>query len=486
LKVESILLLTVFSLSLAGFAAEPDDERSLAEDPRIRQALYLYEQWVDAKLAYDLIPGGSIGLVVDQELIWAKGFGWADLERRTPASPETLYSICSISKIFTGIAIMQLRDAGKLGLDDPVARYVPEAALPADDPTSPPPTIRALLTHSGGLPRESAHPYWTGPDFPFPDRESIREGLAEQRMLYPTDRYFQYSNLGMTLLGWVVEAVSERSYEEYVRERILDPLGLHETTPQMPREEIGRLLATGYGVLGRDGQRRAMPFFQARGIGPAAGFASSVQDLASFASWQFRVLGRADDAVLNPHTLREMQRVHWVNPDWETTWGLGFMVRQVAKETEVGHGGSCPGYRTQLSLLPRRKVAAIAMFNAMGVSPGSFVEQLTKLTGPLIENARKESPVEAHPPEMEAYAGIYRSDWGEVLIVPWEKEIAALHLPTNEIQDNLIRLRRGEGDVFRRVRKDSDDPGEEIVFERDATGRVFRLQWHGNYSDKVP
>ncbi|HUG43298.1 MAG TPA: hypothetical protein VMN76_03550, partial [Acidobacteriota bacterium] len=73
----------------------------------------------------------------------------------------------------------------------------------------------------------------------------------------------------------------------------------------------------------------------------------------------------------------------------------------------------------------------------------------------------------------------------ELLIVPWEKEIAALYLPTNEIQENLIRLRRQDGDVFRRVRKDSDDLGEEVVFERDGEGRVLRLKWHGNYSEKA-
>ncbi|HUG44617.1 MAG TPA: serine hydrolase domain-containing protein, partial [Acidobacteriota bacterium] len=453
------ILLPIFSLFFsAGFAAGLADERRLADDPRIRQALHLYEQWVDAKLAYDRIPGGSLGLVVDQELVWARGFGWADVDSQRPASSETLYSICSISKLFTSIAILQLRDAGRLRLDDPVSQYVPEAEIEAADATAPPVTLRALLTHSSGMPRESAHPYWTGPDFPFPDRDQILDGLKEQRMLYPTDRFFQYSNLGMTMLGWVVEAVSGQPFEEYVRERILDPLALKRTTPQMPEAEVGRSLATGYGVLGRERHRRAMPFFQGKGIGPAAGFASSVEDLAKFASWQFRLLGSSGQEVLSPHTLREMHRVHWVDPDWKTTWGLGFVVRQQGEDTVVGHGGSCPGYRSQISLLPRKKVAAIAMFNAMGVSPAPFVEQLTKLTGPLVAKAgEKSSESEPHPPEMEDYSGLYRSDWGELLIVPWEKEIAALYLPTNEIQENLIRLRRQDGDVFRRVRKDSDD-----------------------------
>lgn len=477
------LVLLLFS---TGAASGLSDEKRLAENPRLRQALHLYEQWVEAKLAYDRIPGGSISLVADQELIWSRGFGWADVQDRRRASSETLYSICSISKLFTSIAILQLRDAGKLRLDDPAAKYVPEADIDSADPTAPQVTLRALLTHSSGMPRESAHPYWTGPDFPFPERDEIREGLREQKMLYPPERFFQYSNLGMTLLGWVVESVSGQAFEEYVRERILDPLGLKATHPQMPEAEIGRMLATGYGVLGREQQRNPMPFFQGKGIGPAAGFASNVEDLAAFASWQFRVLGSSNAEVLSPHTLREMHRVHWVDPDWETTWGLGFVVRRQGEDTVVGHGGSCPGYRSQLSLSPKKKIAAVAMFNAMGVSPAVFVNQLMKLTGPLVESAAKESSdPEAHPPEMEDYAGLYRSAWGELLIVPWEKEIAALYLPTNEIRDDLVRLRKQQGDVFRRVRKDSEELGEEVVFERDAEGNVVRLQWHGNYSERA-
>ena len=157
-------------------------------------------------------------------------------------------------------------------------------------------------------------------------------------MLYPSDRYFQYSNLGLTFAGEIVEKVTSKNYEDYVEEHILKPLRLLHTTPYLPATERGKMLAKGYGALKRDGSRAVMPFYETRGIAPAAGFASNVKDLAAFASWQFRLLGNENSKteVLKPSTLREMQRVHWVDPDWETTWGLGFRVARKDNQTWVG------------------------------------------------------------------------------------------------------------------------------------------------------
>jgi len=307
------------SICRDGRDGRPDDGKKEAapfiKDPRFVQAVGLLEAWIDAKLAYEKIPGISLGFVVDQDFVWSKGFGFADLRRREPATPRTIYSICSISKLFTSIAVMQLRDEGRLRLDDPVSKYLPWFKLPQASADSPEVTLRGLLTHSSGVPRESDHPYWTGPDFAFPTREEVVKGLANQAMLYPSDRYFQYSNLGMTLAGQIVEQVSGKPYGEYVRENILAPLGLGRTTPEIPAGERGGLLAQGYGVLTRDGERAAMSFFQVRGIAPAAGFASNVEDLARFASWQFRLLAKGGSEVLRASTLREMQRVQWMDPD---------------------------------------------------------------------------------------------------------------------------------------------------------------------------
>ena len=133
-----------------------------------------------------------------------------------------MYSICSVSKLFTSVAVMQLRDEGKLSLEDPIAKHLPWFTMkPAEGGREA--TIVGALTHSAGLPRESDYPYWSG-DFDFPTREKVMERIAAQQPLYPSDRYFQYSNLGLTLAGEIVAARSGKPYDQYVRERTLAPV----------------------------------------------------------------------------------------------------------------------------------------------------------------------------------------------------------------------------------------------------------------------
>jgi CubicO group peptidase (beta-lactamase class C family) len=478
-----ICLLFALSLSISVFAAENGNS---SEKVQVQQAIRLLEEWADATLTLDRIPGASLGFVADQKLIWSKGFGYADLEKKTPAMPDTIYGICSISKLFTAIALMQQRDLGKIRLDDPVDQYLPYAKLERTDADSPPVTIESLLTHSSGLPRESAHPYWTDPEFVFPTKEEIISGLSSQKMLYPSDRFFQYSNLGLTFAGEIVEKVTSKTYEDYVQDEILKPLKLSHTTPFLPEKERGKMLAKGYGALKRDGARGIMPFYETRGIAPAAGFASNVKDLAAFASWQFRLLensgGQAE--VLKASTLREMQRVHWVDPNWETTWGLGFRVARKDDQTWVGHNGACPGYFTALLMNPQKKFASVVMINAMNVNPSKFAEQMMKILGPALGEEEEGENKEAAP-ELERFAGLYWSEWGETIIVPWKNGLAALDLPSSDPMEDLTELKHVKGEVFQRVRKDGKDMGEEVVFESGPEGKVIRLLWHQNYSRKV-
>ncbi|HEY7819591.1 MAG TPA: serine hydrolase domain-containing protein, partial [Vicinamibacteria bacterium] len=346
---------------LASAGAHPND---LKDDPRVQTALHLLEVWAEAEMAYKDLPGVSMAVVHDQNVLWSGGFGLADRARRAAASPDTIYSICSISKLFTAIAVLQLRDQGKLELDDPVSQHLPWLDIEQSFQNAPPITIRGILTHSSGLPRESDHSYWTYPEYAFPTREEVIEHLSEQKTLYPEGRYFQYSNLGITLAGEIVAQVSGEPYAQYARRHILDPLGLEDTSTEIPAEHRGGRFAMGYAGRRRDGAREPLTFLQIKGIAPAAGYASTVLDLARFASWQFRLLEGDGEEVLRASTLREMQRVQWMDPDWKTSWGLGFSVSRRDDKTFVGHGGSCPGFRSDLLLQTNEKFAAVSMANA--------------------------------------------------------------------------------------------------------------------------
>jgi CubicO group peptidase (beta-lactamase class C family) len=473
-------------LLLSGAMVQPTaGQTALADHPRVAEALHLLDVWMDAEQAYRGLPGMSAAVVHDQELVWAKGFGYAHVEQQAPATPSTMYSICSISKLFTAVSVMQLRDRGHLGLDDPAGKHLDWFQLESDFSDAGPVTVEGILTHSAGLPREAAFPYWTGPDYPFPTHDEIVEHIAEQSMLYPTRTYYQYSNLGLTLAGEIVSTLSGQSYDEYVKGHILAPLGMANTHTDHIDRFRGNQLATGYTIRGRDGTRQVVPPYQVRGIAPAAGFISTVEDLGRFASWQFRALDGHDDSVLDRNTLREMHRVHWLEPDGWSSYGLGFSVWKDDDKTFVGHGGSCPGYRSQLLLRPQKRVATVFMTNGQGVNARRYTQRTYDIVAPAIRAALEDLEVADEPAAdvagLDRFTGLYKRPLGgESVVLVWQGKLAVVGLPTEDPLASLTELQHMEGNVFRRIR-DNDDLGEAFVFEEDAEGRM-RLWRNYQYS----
>lgn len=483
--------LVVFCVCVAlGFSSVSHGEGAealpISKDPRVVDAIAAWSAWVEYQLAVNNVPGASVAVVHDQELLYTEGFGMANPATGKTADPDTIYSICSNSKLFTSIALLQLRDAGKLRLDDLVGEHLDWFSIEDVHPDDEPITIRRILTHSSGLPRESDYPYWSGPDFEFPSHDEIVDCLSDQATLYPSGRYFQYSNLGLTLAGEIVAEASGRTFDEYIRAEILEPLGMSDTFTEIPAEFHGGRLAIGHSALNRDGTRDALPLFQARGIAPAAGFASTVEDLARFLSWQLRLLGEGGTEVLRAGTLREMQRVHWVDPDWKTTWGLGFVVRQFGKSTLVEHGGACPGYYSQAAIQPQSELGVIVLSNAIGTEVDLYVDQGMELIGPAVKEAIDDPEgAPERDPGLDRYVGIYDSEWGQDVVVRWGEGLAQLSLGTRSPKERLQKLKKVDEHTFRRIRKDDESLGETVVFEVDEDGVVTRALQHSNWATKV-
>jgi CubicO group peptidase (beta-lactamase class C family) len=444
------------------------------------EAFKLVEAWLEAQKDFEQLPCITAIVVEDQEVLWSGAFGLSNVEKNVRAEPSTICSICSISKLFTSVAIMKLYDEGKLRLDDRVDDILPAYKLEQKYPESGPITIRSLLTHSSGLPRESAYPYWTGPDFPFPSKEQIDSKLSEQETLYPASTYFQYSNLGLTLLGEIVEQISGVSYNEYVEQNILIPLGLSNTRTKLPEQLYGNELAIGYSAITRSVKREKVNFFKANGITPAAGFSSNIIDLGKFASWQFRLRDSTVTEILKPSTLKYMQNVQWTDPDWKITWGLGFMVYKGSDgNTWIGHGGNCPGYRTTLQIDLKNKRAFSIMINANGTNPEKYVAGINGIMN-------KVKPPKKENIDIHEYVGYYSPmPWqSEVFISTWEGKLVSLSLPSEKPEEAMTFYKHIEGDTFRRIR-DNDELGETLVFERDKDNNIIQYKTNGNYSKKI-
>ena len=480
--------LAAWGMAVPGAAGAQDESPVGAEalDPAkaaaLGEAMRAAELWIDGQRRYRRIPAISAALVRGDTTVWAKGFGTTDRAGRILATPDTIYSICSISKLFTAVALMQQWERGTVALDAPIERYLPWARL-ADDPRdSVPITLRGLLTHSAGLPREADFPYWTGPDFAFPSQAQVRVAIREQTPLYPASTTWQYSNLGLTLVGETVEAVSGTPYADYVHANILGPLGLDDTRAGIPAQLYGQQMAVGWGALEADGTRPEVGLFDPAGITPAAGFTASVADLAKFASWTFRLASSGEEEVLRPSTLREMQRVHYISPDWETSWGLGFSVRQEGGTTVVGHGGACPGYRSVLMLAPSEGMGVAVAMNAMD-DPGGIARGIAALVKARGEAAPFD-PVAGV--DLADYAGVYSGQpWdSDFMLIPWAGGLTWLDPDAVEPARALWRLKPLGGDRFRVV-TDKGAEREAVTFERDAAGQVRAIRRHANLSPRL-
>jgi len=478
-----LLGLCVFGFSQSVWAQDNGESEDTKTD--YTEAITLVEVWMDAMQQFDEIPGISAIALNDQEVVWKGAYGEANPDEGLEMQTNTICSVCSISKLFTSISIMNLYEDGKLRLDDRLDQFLPGYDLEQQFELSGPITIRNLLTHSSGLPRENAYSHWTDPSLEFPTKEEILNALTEQETLYPSSTYFQYSNLAMTLLGYIVEEVSGQSYDEYVQEHILDPLDMADTRTDMPEELWGDQLAVGYTVETIEGVQHKLELFDPNGVTPAAGFSSTVEDLADFAAWQFRLYDANEEEILHPSTIKNMHNIHWMDSDFGTSWGLGFSVYKGPDgKKRVGHGGYCPGYRSTLMMNPESKLAYAVMTNSNNPNPGKYARGIHGILSKAKSIETTED--EALAAELKEYVGYYESQVGRTLsyIGTWGDKLVNMGLPANE-PGEFNTYRRVAKDHFVRIRDNKED-GESMRFIRNEEGEVVQMKYYNNYiSNKV-
>ena len=448
----------------------------ISENPELAAAIRFFEQWVLWKISDVRIPGMSVGVVYDQELVWAQGFGLSNVANQTPANENTLYRIASNSKLFTATAIMQLRDAGKLRLDDPVADHLDWFTLRSRFDDIKPVTIRHLLTHTSGLPRDDNTPMWT--ETRFPDREAVIAALPDREMALEPETQWKYSNLGYALLGEIVTAVSGRTYADYVQTNILNPLNMQDTHVVLP-DSAKDQLAKGYGRLDREGKRALAPFTESHWYSAAFNLASNITDLAKFMSLQFR--RDADTPVLRGTTLNEMQRAHWVLEDWNRAWGLGFEVARVEGKTWNGHGGAVQGHFTGQRFNVDDKIGVIVLTNATHAPVEVIINEMIRALTPAFLKVFKPEEKAEFDPAWEPYIGAYTSNWGDTFITRKDDKLMVHSLQYPEMPPGTLkplgehRFRMEKGGM----------PGEEVRFIVDESGAVTRIYTGGEYADRM-
>jgi D-alanyl-D-alanine carboxypeptidase len=449
-------------------AQAPATAINVSADPEVLAAERLFSAWLEGQIAYKGLPGVAVGVVSDQQLVWAKGFGFANLQERRPMTPATLFRMASHSKLFTATAIMQLREQGKVRLDDPVSKHLPWFRFkPAGDDDGEV-TIEQLLTHASGLPREAGD-HWSTNQFPTEDE--VRRLMADRQAAFPAATRWKYSNLAFTIAGMVVEAVSGEKWADYVQRHIFTPLGMSASSV----DKNDPALTVPYGRRMPDGSRAVLPFIDARGMASATGISSNVEDMAKFVSAQFRRGKMGGSQILSSGSLREMHRVRSVEETWTSGTAIGFGVSRIKDKTYVGHGGGYLGNTTNTLIQLDDKVGVIVLTNTNDSDPSGLARQLMATVGTAAAKAAAPKPATvAWDASWARFAGLYRGAWGDEQVVLM-KDRLVLITPNGPNLDDPVTLEALGGGRFRFVAKTGGGEVGEIVRFEEENGRVTRL-----------
>jgi CubicO group peptidase (beta-lactamase class C family) len=421
------------------------------------------------------LPGAAVGIIRGDDLAWAAGIGFADVASKRTPDPATLYRVASITKTFTGTAIMQLRDEGLLHLDDPAVKHVPELR----DASSPfgeieHVTIRRMLSHESGLVSEPPGTDWSTPSY---------EGVAERNLArvaeigtrIPPNLQQKYSNMAYQLLGEIVARLSGTPYPEYVRASILEPLGMTGSGFDPLPEALLPRRATGY----------ASRFFSDEldlastdlTVWAEGGLWSSVEDLARWISFQFREDGGARDGaqVLAGSSLKEMHKARYLgNEAWTEAWCISWYAVRKDDVIWVQHSGGLHGFITNICFDPKEEVGAIVLFNGVG-DASELAMELGKIARDAIKEATPQIEPPAPTPEaLRPLLGLYiQQEFGELLRVEWRDGKLMVVDDTNDKWRPILTPTANPDEFL--IEPGVRESGELAVFRRLPEGRVASM-----------
>lgn len=369
---------------------------------------------VAKSMSQDHIPGMSIGIVRGDSLAAYYSFGTQRLGVDLSPTAETISRVASITKTFTATAILQLRDLGRLELDDPLLVHMPDFTVAsALEGALEGVTLRRMMTHYSGLRTEHPLTDWNAPSFPTTDE--LLNGLAEIEVVIPQDSQWKYSNLAVGLLGHVIEQVSGVPYEQYVYEEITGPLGLANTRYELDADQA-KLKSTGYSPpLPGSNESREAPYAPLRGIAAAGQLHSNVEDLATWVSFQFSS-GRANhpSKVLAASTLAEMHRPVYMLSGWKGGQAIGWTMQRQGDLVMHGHGGGIQGFSSNITFDIKSQTGAIMLANLWPAPtpynlPAEIVALVVEQLGP-VEEPTESSLLDVSSEQASKYLGRY---WAE-------------------------------------------------------------------------
>ncbi|MEV6284305.1 serine hydrolase domain-containing protein [Kribbella sp. NPDC051770] len=435
----------------------PVDDRSLTE------VLAYYDTWLAFNQRYQRVPGVQAAVYAGERVAFSSAYGSADVEGGVALTTDHLFRIASHSKTFTATAVLQLVEQGRLRLDDKASAHVTEiVGTPLGDRT-----LRDLLSHAGGVTRDSLEADFWQLATPFPDREHLLAVLrADTSAVLEDNDRFKYSNIGFGLLGLVIEAVTGTSYNEHVQTAVVNKLGLAGLGPELDPARSTEY-AVGYSAYAYADQRVPIEHVDTRALAAATGFYGTAHDLVSY--WSAHLMG--DERLLSDASKRQMQHGLWRTMEEDgPKYGLGLMINQVAKRDVFGHGGGYPGHITRSMVDAERRIAVAVLTNAIDGPAAQLAEGVLKLIDLAVSKERGEG-------DLARFTGRFANLWGVMDIAllggrlyqidPTGADPTAEPTELSPSGDSAVRVTSGSG---------YGGFGEDLRFEFDADGKVAEVR----------
>jgi CubicO group peptidase (beta-lactamase class C family) len=419
------------------------------------------EEFVRAEMAREKVPGVAVAIVDHGKVVMAEGYGRANVEHDVPVRPETVFQSGSLGKQFTAATVMTLVEEGKLALDDPIAKYFPEAP-----PAFRAITVRHLLTHTSGIPDYTEGTIDLRRDYT--EDELARMAFGLELEFTPGSRW-NYSNTGYLMLGVLVRRVSGRFYGDVLRERVFAPLGM-KTARIISEEDIVPNRAAGYRLVGGElkNQEWVAPKLNTTADGSLY---FTVLDLIA---WEKGLRVRA---VLKPVSWAAIFQPVRLNSGPTYPYGFGWVVNQAAGQSVVGHGGSWQGFRTQITRYLGNDLTIVVLANLAEAEPDRFVSGIAAIFDPKLAPPAP-GPIADREPEVTARLRGLLASAGEGRLSPDEfAYVRAGFFP--DTAKRYAELLKGLGEPLRVDLMERRELGDDRVYRYEVAyegGRTFRVR----------
>lgn len=444
----------------------------------VLQAVPFIDHWLQFRYERLEMPGFVVAIAIEGKVELMKAYGYADLEQKEKMTTDHVFRIASHSKTFAATAIMQLAEEKLLSIDEPVAAYVPWLRDHRDHRMEKV-TIRQLLSHSAGMIRDGMDANFWQLTNRFHDLTDFKKALMSCDLVFDTNKQMKYSNFGYALLGCVVEEVYGMPFGSYVQAKILQPLGLSNTTSEINEEMLSRLVV-GYTRRGREKQRQPIEKnIDTRQMAAATGFCSTAGDLCKYFDAHFIGSGK----LLSDETKKEMQRTQWrvKNTHIGEEYGLGLQAEYVVDRRVYGHGGAWPGQRTKTICDPSERMMVIVLTNCIDGDASYMARGIVTVFDHFQNSAysANASTIE----QVRKFQGIYTSMWGDLALVESGQKLIGVDpntwFPFGRDQEIQVLELAGENRLKIASANGYYSEGQFAEFDFDFNGQVISIDYAG-------